>query len=121
MMRAISQALSKLRVKSALNPALWLCGLVWPPGVWLVSTYKDGPPLWLLIVMSAPVLTAIAGFLVLLIFDRDKLQSEDYQLRNRSLTMIDEKGYLIPLSESSLVDLVVNPDEGIKRLGGGSS
>ena len=116
-MQAISQALSKLRVKSALNPVLWLCGIVLPLSMWLASTYGEGPPLWLLIMMFAPVGTAVVGFLFLLVVDREKLQSEDYQLRNRSLTMIAEKGYPI-ISESSLVELVVNPDDRQRQIEG---
>ena len=115
-MRAISQALSKLRVKSALNPILWLCGIVMGPGIVVALTYKGGPPTWLLIVMFSPVAAAVLGFFYLLIADPGKLQSEDWQLRNQSLTMIGEKGYPRPISESSLIELVVNPDDGRPRI-----
>lgn len=37
-------------------------------------------------------LIAMFGFLFLLFFDRDKLQSEDYQIRKRSLEMMQQKG-----------------------------
>ena len=49
-----------------------------------------------------PVAAAIVGFLFLLIFDRDKLQSEDYQLRKRSLELIEQKGDPRPVDADSV-------------------
>ncbi len=39
---------------------------------------------------SVPVGVACFGFLFLLFFDRDKLQSEDYQIRKKSLEIIEQ-------------------------------
>ncbi|MBA3732305.1 MAG: hypothetical protein H0W93_08180 [Gammaproteobacteria bacterium] len=54
--------------------------------------------------LSAVVAVAIAGFFYLLIFDRKKLQSEDYQLRTQALELLREKNTPIAL-------LPVEPDK----------
>lgn len=48
--------------------------------------------MWLIVLAFLPVLTAITGFFILLFVDRDKLQSEDYQIRMRSLEVIEQQG-----------------------------
>ena len=42
------------------------------------------------------------GFFVLLFVDRDKLQSEDYQIRKQSLELIQEKGEPVPVDAKSI-------------------
>lgn len=85
------EAGARLYVRSALNPVLWLCAIITCPGL-LAIILSSNPPMWLIILTCAPVATAIFGFMFLLFFDRDKLQSEDYQLKKRSLELIEEKG-----------------------------
>ncbi len=87
----VMEAGGRLRVKSALNPILWLCGIVSVPTIVSVSFAAEKPS-WLIAVAAAPVFVAVGGFIFLLIFDRDKLQSEDYQIRKRSLELIEQKG-----------------------------
>ncbi len=43
-------------------------------------------------------------------FDRDKLQSESYQLRKRALEVIEEKGGSIQLLSADDLQLITNPD-----------
>lgn len=104
----ISDAAEKVRVRSALNPILWLCAIVTPPGLYVVSQQSD-VSLWVILVVCVPVGTAAFGFLFLLFFDRDKLQSEDYQLRMRSLDLIQEKGEAFPIAPTSL-EAISNPE-----------
>lgn len=47
--------------------------------------------------------------LFLLIFDRDKLQSEDYQIRKKTLDIIQEKGDKFPVLAAS-IQAIANPD-----------
>lgn len=98
----------RLRVKSALNPVLWLCGIVTLPFVIAILRYKIDSPVWLISIIMAPVIAAVGGFIYLLIVDRDKLQSEDYQLRKRSLELIQEKGQPFPIAAISL-EAITNP------------
>ena len=80
----------RLTVKSALNPILWLCALISVPTI-AVNAWTT-LPLWISIVGCAPILMAMFGFMFLLFIDRDKLQSEDYQLKKRSLELVEQKG-----------------------------
>ena len=41
-------------------------------------------------------------------FDRDKLQSEDYQIRKQSLELIQQKGDALPISSTS-IQAITNP------------
>lgn len=108
---AISQRIletgGRLRVRSALNPVLWLCAIIIAPGLYF-ATQTDEPPKWLIVLIFLPVGTAIAGFLFLLVFDRDKLQSEDYQIRKRSLELIQEKGQSFSIDATS-IEKISNP------------
>ncbi len=99
----------KLRVRSALNPALWLCGIVFVPSMLALSQNIIDPPWWLVLLAFLPVVSSIFGFFFLLFFDRDKLQSEDYQIKKQSLELSYQKG-----SNSSLpmatIDISSNPE-----------
>ena len=103
----VAEAGGRLTVRSALNPILWLCFIVTLPA--LVAIPFAGPYTTLLTILSvAPVSTAIFGFLFLLFFDRDKLQSEDYQIRKRSLELIEQKGEKsVPATD---IELTTNPE-----------
>ncbi|MFD1630068.1 hypothetical protein [Pseudopedobacter beijingensis] len=90
----------KLSVKSALNPILWLCAIISIPSLVIAVWGFNEPPTWLIGLIIGPVFIALLGFLFLLFFDRDKLQSEEYQLKKRSLELIQEKGQ----SEPNLID-----------------
>ncbi len=99
----------RLRVRSALNPVLWLCLFVTVPSLVAASRYTTEPPLWLVVLIFTPVALAVIGFLFLLLFDRDKLQSEEYQIRKRSLELIQEKGDAFPIAPTS-IEVIANPE-----------
>ncbi|HED07289.1 MAG TPA: hypothetical protein ENI57_04140 [Ignavibacteria bacterium] len=109
----------KLSVKSALNPILWLCAIITIPSL-IAVPFIDKTPTWLIILIIAPVLTAILGFLVLLIFDRDKLQSEEYQLKKRSMDLIQIKGQDKPsIVDLEKIEAIINPEvTDIEKTGG---
>jgi len=102
------EAVERLTVRSALNPILWLCGLVTIPSI-LVASYMTAVPTWLVFLACAPVAAALFGFLFLLFVDRDKLQSESYQLRKQGLELIEEKGDL-RLIDATTIEVIANPD-----------
>lgn len=100
----------KLHVKSALNPILWLCAIITVPSL-IAVPFLNETPIWLIILIIAPVITAILGFFFLLFIDRDKLQSEEYQLKKRSLEMIQEKGDSNPkIIDTDTIEVIENPD-----------
>jgi len=93
----LTEAGGRLTVKSALNPMLWMCGLVSGPALYAAGGLEV-VPVWLQILILAPVLSTILGFFALLIWDRDKLQSEDYQLKKRTLEIYEQKGMPAPVA-----------------------
>ena len=106
--RAMASA-SGLTVRSALNPALWMCGIVSIPAACLAALLPPPPPWWLVTLAITPVAVTTIGFLYLLVFDRDRLQSENYQIRKQTLELIEEKGDLAPI-EASTIEVIANPD-----------
>ena len=101
----------KLSVKSALNPMLWLCAIITIPSLIAVPFFAT-TPVWLIVLIIGPVLTTILGFFFLLLFDRDKLQSEEYQLKNKSLDLMQNKGQDNPIIvDAEEVEAIVNPEK----------
>ncbi|MFT0696717.1 hypothetical protein ACDX34_21765 [Acinetobacter bereziniae] len=97
----------RLTVKSALNPILWLCALISIPTIsanvfWTL-------PVWISIIGCSPIIMAMFGFMFLLFFDRDKLQSEDFQLKKRSLELVEQKGDITPRLITN-EEVTSNPD-----------
>lgn len=102
----VMQAGGRLTVRSALNPILWLCGIITVPAL-IAFSLMSQPPHWIVWLAFAPVIAAIFGFLFLLLFDRDKLQSENYQIRKMELELIEEKGK--PAIEAASVEVIQQP------------
>ena len=108
----LTEAGGQLKVKSALNPALWLCAIVSGPTIVIVMVLllaNKTIPSWLIVIDLIPITCAAVGFLYLLFFNPDKLQSEDYQLRKQTLELIQEKGDKFPILGTSIVS-IANPN-----------
>jgi hypothetical protein len=103
-------AVTSLRVKSALNPMLWMCGIVSLPCFVLSYLAHGIEPLatMLVYVGTAPILVGLIGFLYFMIYAPEKLQSEDYQIRHETLELIRQKGTTLEISPSSL-NVIANP------------
>ena len=100
----------KLSVKSALNPILWLCAIISIPSL-VISGFLGATPTWLIFLILSPVCVAMLGFLILLFIDRDKLQSEEYQLKKKSLELIQEKGDTEPrIIDTVNMEMFENPE-----------
>lgn len=108
MAQRFSQAGGRLRVRSALNPILWLNAVVTVPAITAMWRLGSATPIWLIIVALTPLGLSVIGFLYLLFFDRDKLQSEDYQIRKMELELIQYKGQDKPVLATD-VERIPNP------------
>ena len=98
----------KLRVRSALNPILWLCFVISMPGILLLAVV-DSFPIWAVIAILLPIVVACTGYFILLLKDPDKLQSEEYQINKQLLELALEKGASAP--ELLIAEkLLPNPD-----------
>jgi hypothetical protein len=103
-------AVARLNVKSALNPMLWLCGIVTPASLAASYAAEGHEPLatitsWLAV---SPVAATIVGFFYFMIAGPQRLQSEEYQIRHEALELIREKGSSFEVKPSS-VDSIANP------------
>ena len=103
---------AQLRVRSALNPILWLCPTVSLPCLALAAYSSE--PAWLRIVLTilggAPIVAALWAFVYFARVDPRRLQSEDYQIRERLLESIQEsqeKGH--PSDDPHLLETILNP------------
>ncbi len=105
---ASQSAALKVRVRSALNPVLWLAALMTPTCFGFALAFDGGVRLAMIIFGATPIATACAGFAYFALCDPDKLQSEDYQLRKMALELIEEKGSRVPIEPAS-VEAITNP------------
>lgn len=64
---------------------------------------------WLAITAASPLACAMFGFVYLLFKDRDKLQSEEYQIRKQAIELIEQKGDVSP-QILNVIDVVANPE-----------
>ncbi len=86
------QAGGSLRVRSVLNPVLWLAGMCLVGyAVVAVSTGREPPPV-LTWILGGSVGVAVFSCVYLLGVDPDKLQSEEYQLRKQMIALVRDKG-----------------------------
>lgn len=109
------QAVEQLRVKSALNPMLWLCGIISLPCFVLAWLTTGTQPLSTILtwVGTGPVVITCMLAIYFAIFKADKLQSEEYQIRHETIELIKQKGSLIEISPSSL-EVIASP---VHRIG----
>jgi hypothetical protein len=102
-------AVSRLRVRSALNPLLWLSTVVgvmcFGAACWLRF---DRAAMFAMIAIGAiPVLVTCGVACYFAALKPEKLQSEDYQLRQQAMMIIKEKGGRMKLDAISLENIVV--------------
>lgn len=101
-------ASARLQVRSALNPLLWLCGIV-SPLCFVFALYFSGAIQIILVVAGiAPIGFACFSATYFTIVNPAKLQSEDYQLRRQALELIQQKGSRFPIDAGS-VEAIANP------------
>lgn len=109
--QSFTQAADRLYVRSALNPALWMCAIVTIACGVLAVRGPAALQTWFMVLASMPVAVACFGYLYFMFFDPKRLHSEDYQLRSRALDIIQEKdGGPITLLPVEL-EKITNPEK----------
>lgn len=102
-------AIGRLKVSSALNSCLWLSGITIPFG-FAGAVFSTGIVQFAALLMAfIPVVLFVVAYVYFMLNSPDKLRSEEYELRKLALELIEEKGGLIPLSESS-VEAIANSE-----------
>ena len=110
---------SKEATRNALSSVVWPSCTIPPAVIYAIAIASDHLPIpitWALIVLAfLPLALLCIGFLYLLFKDRDRLQSEQYQLRKKALELnrqaldiLQEKGENSPIDISSL-EKISNP------------
>ena len=94
LVRTASTRVDAVRVVgSAINPLLWLTGLVSPRSLVLsVSVGEAWQRAAMFLLAIVPVAITIAVYVRFMIRDPDRLQSEEFRLRQRALKMLYKRG-----------------------------
>lgn len=80
-------------VRTAINPLLWLVGLITPLALILSAIVDDRLVRVLLICFAAlPVIATLIAYVIFMFRDPDRLQSEEYRIRQRALQILYRKG-----------------------------
>ncbi len=94
-------AATKLTVKSALNPLLWFTGIITPVCFLAAIFFKDDAPIKNLLIYAGlfPIILVGLCYLFFMFFDRDRLHSEEFQLKKMGIIRSKNSGEL-PNSEN---------------------
>jgi hypothetical protein len=80
-------------VRTALNPLLWLVGLTTPAAFILAAFIGDQFIRLILLCFAAiPVVATLIAYVIFMFRDPDRLQSEEYRIRQRALQILYKKG-----------------------------
>lgn len=98
----------KLKVQSALNPLLWLCALMTTSMLFAAKLIPDFALVFIVALMLAYALAGLC-FLFFMFTSPDRLQSEEYQIRKRSMEIMQQKGDPKPVIASDF-EVTENPE-----------
>jgi ABC-type bacteriocin/lantibiotic exporter with double-glycine peptidase domain len=105
-------------VRTAINPLLWLVGLTSPIAFILVAIIGDQTiRLALLVFAAIPVLVTLVAYVIFMFRDPDRLQSEEYRIRQQALRILYKTG-----GNTEIVDVanqVIRVEASSPRSGGG--
>jgi ABC-type bacteriocin/lantibiotic exporter with double-glycine peptidase domain len=105
-------------VRTAINPLLWLVGLTTPIAFILVAIIGDQTiRLALLVFAAIPVLVTLVAYVIFMFRDPDRLQSEEYRIRQQALRILYKTG-----GNTEIVDVanqVIRVEASSPRSGGG--
>jgi hypothetical protein len=112
LLKSAHDAAQRLTVRSALNPLLWLCGISVPVFLGAAGYVERSE---VLRAFCAPLVYVALGLVMmtglvgagLAVFRPDKLQSEEYQLRQQALLMIQQMGSVPQLIDPSNIVAIV--------------
>jgi hypothetical protein len=80
-------AASMLIVRSALNPVLWLTAIITPVCFVASLLYREDYSIRNILIVTgiAPVVLVIFAYIFFMLFDRDRLHSEQFQLKKLNI------------------------------------
>jgi hypothetical protein len=98
--RILDSVLSRaavVRVRNVLNPLLWLTAVVTPTSLlfgWAAG-FESFAGLVLLALGCLPVIATLVAFAVFAVVDADRLQSEEFQLHQQTIKLIEKSGKVL--------------------------
>jgi hypothetical protein len=103
----LREGLATVKHRTVVQPLLWLCGTI-SLGCFVISVLvKD---IWLqrglFLVGLVPIALFVFSYIYFMFKDPDRLHSEDFQLKRRSLSIVESKGGTVPLLP---LDLTTDP------------
>jgi hypothetical protein len=107
-----------IRVTTAVNPLLWLTGITLPLCLGAAVFIPDRAFRFVLIAVPAlAMVAAIVAYFILLFRDPDRLQSEEYQIRQTELRMRYSKGRRPGKAELASKNQLANSSPGVLEHG----
>ena len=114
----VHEGLASIKHRTAVQPLLWLCG-TFSLGCFLIAALAKDPWLrhGLFIVGAVPLALLAFAYIYFMFSDPDRLHSEEFQLKRRSLSIVESKGGRIAILP---VDLSTDPFPKTKLLASGA-
>ncbi len=104
LIRSATSRAGVVRVRNALNPLLWLCAVASPLCFGFAYAFSGDPVLryGLVGLGASPIVAGLVAYLYLMLHHPDRLQSEEFMLRQMEIR-ITERKRLPPAKEDSLM------------------
>ena|ERR1700733_9320300 len=113
----LKEGLASVRRKNAIQPCAWFCALISVPCFyWSTVTADKTLRIVLVVIGLIPIALFCFAYIYFMITDPDRLHSEEFQLKSRSLAAVESKGGALVINP---IDLTVNPLTSRKELTGG--
>lgn len=114
LLQGAEDAVKRLIVRSALNPLLWLTALVVVVFLPLAIPYSQSDVLrpycaWLIITPICVVGVTLFVGVMFAAFSPDKLQSEDFQIRQKAMVMLQRAGAMPKEIDLTSIAAIANP------------
>jgi hypothetical protein len=107
-----------IRVKNAMNPLLWLSPIS-ATICWIAAYgFRDDPVLkyGFAGLGARPIVASLLAYFLYFILDRDRLQTEEFVIRQRELSIIERKGLPpVPFDRETEDIQVIGPTEKASR------
>jgi hypothetical protein len=104
-----------VKVRTAVNPLLWLVGLTTPLSVLAAILIDDRVTrLSLLGFAALPIVVTAVAYFIFMFQDPERLQSEEYRIRQRAIQFLYRMG-----GTAEIVDVATQPDVEIEHKGPG--
>lgn len=95
-----------IRVRNVLNPLLWLCAVSAPACLFFAWLIGSGTIIGVVLTTVAvlPILVAMAMYVWFALHDPDRLQSEEFVLRQQEIELRQKGGFIIGSAAESTID-----------------